>query len=94
VGPIALQDVEAIAYYMDFLADRSAFPVVPVDREILVLAAQLRAVPRIGLADAIHVATAIQKGCTFVVTDDRAIRLPPDIEKRAWTGSQGGRTGP
>ncbi len=86
VRPIALQDADAISAYTAFLRDRPEFPVRAIDREILILAAQLRAVLKNGLADSIHVATAIQAGCAVFVTDDKGIRLPPDMAKCAWTG--------
>lgn len=52
----------------------------PVTREILLLAAGLRARHRLRTPDAIQVATAIQRGATLAVTNDEAWRTLPGIE--------------
>jgi len=45
--------------------------IVPVDADIAVLAARLRALHGLRLPDAIHAATAISSGCAALVTHDR-----------------------
>jgi predicted nucleic acid-binding protein len=52
----------------------------PVTREILLLAAGLRARHRLRTPDAIQVATAIQSGATLAITNDDAWRALPVIE--------------
>jgi len=52
----------------------------PVTREILLLAAGLRARHRLRTPDAIQVATAIQWGATLAITNDEAWRTLPMIE--------------
>jgi predicted nucleic acid-binding protein len=59
---------------------------VPVSRRILFQSAELRFVRRrdhgkkLKLPDAIHLATAIQRGCRYFVSADTGIRLPAGIE--------------
>jgi uncharacterized protein len=52
----------------------------PITREILLLAAGLRARHRLRTHDAIQVATAIQRGATLAITNDDAWRALPVIE--------------
>ncbi len=45
--------------------------IVPVDAELAMLAARLRAAHGLRLPDAIHAATAICAGCAALLTHDR-----------------------
>ena len=59
---------------------------IPVSRPVLTLAAELRADEGLALADAIHIATAIDQGCSsFVTAADETLahhRRPSDRHKR------------
>jgi predicted nucleic acid-binding protein len=48
-----------------------AWQIVPVDAELAILAARLRAAHRLRFPDAIHAATAITAGCVALVAYDR-----------------------
>jgi predicted nucleic acid-binding protein len=58
-----------VAKYEELLAPDGPIGMVPVDRPILRSAAELRGPMRMKLADAIHVATALQCACDFVLTN-------------------------
>jgi predicted nucleic acid-binding protein len=75
VGPLQDGDEELAGHYHDIVSSDDGLDVAPVDRNVLIEAAMLRSFSRtLKLPDAIHVATARLRGCSFVVSDDR--RLP------------------
>lgn len=74
VRPFANENTPLIKTYMRFLESRSNFPVIPVSRDILISAAQLRVEARLKLPDAIHAATARISDCTVFLTCDRRIK--------------------
>lgn len=47
-----------------------------VTRAIVVTAARLRGNSNLGLIDALHLATALEAGCTVFITNDAALRHP------------------
>lgn len=54
--------------------------VVPIERQILVRAAELRAAtPSLKTPDAIHLATALETGCEVFLTNDSRLKSP-DLE--------------
>lgn len=79
--PLALGAVDLIERYEALLAPDSLIRTVPVDRPVLRIAAELQGKLRIKLADAIHVATAKQCACDFVLTNDERLgnRLGTEI---------------
>ena len=78
--PFELGAIDLVATYEELLAPDSLVRVIPIDRPILPSAAELCGRMRIKLADAIHVATALQSTCEFMVTNDeqfgRRIQTP------------------
>lgn len=64
--------------YMQILTPRLGLEVAPVDRDILIAAAQYRAAhSALKLPDAIHLATGHARACTAFVTNDKQLgRLP------------------
>lgn len=64
-----------------FLAAIGEGPIAvhPLSRAILLRSAEIRAVHGGRLADALHVATAIEAGCEPFVSEDRGIRPPPGL---------------
>jgi predicted nucleic acid-binding protein len=84
VAPIASNKLELISLYMEFLTNRPHFQVLPIDRWVLMTAAELRATARSTLADSIHVATALKAGATNIITNDKKIRLPKGVSKLGW----------
>ena len=53
--------------------DDGFFQVLNHDRSTLELSATIRAMQRLKMIDAVHVATAIQHGCDYIVTADEQI---------------------
>ena len=62
--------------YLDLLVF-SAVNLVPVTRDILIRTADLRKITPLKLPDAIHVETAVQSKCRFLVTGDAAFKKLP-----------------
>jgi len=75
VKPLELGRAEIADAYRSFLKDHRFLTIGPVTREILVEAARLRALSRIKLPDAIHAATALQKGCSSFLTNDDRLKI-------------------
>jgi predicted nucleic acid-binding protein len=61
------------------ISPSEALLVIPVSRQILKDAAQLRAFFKNKLPDTIHLITALTSGCTYFVTNDDRIKFPPQI---------------
>src|SRR6185295_6231339 len=62
VKPLQMGRADVVQTYQAFLQESRFFSVVPISRELLAEAARLRAISRIKLPDAIHAATALQRG--------------------------------
>jgi predicted nucleic acid-binding protein len=73
VAPFKSNDPHLEASYRTLLADREIFELIPVTRDILVMAARIRARMTLELSDAIHAATATAEGCEFMLTFDRRL---------------------
>lgn len=86
--PLRLGQLELASFYKDFISSRGVVDVVPVTRAILIASAEARArYSAIELPDAIHLVTAMDRGCAAILSDDRrrpsqgglpVIRLGPD----------------
>jgi predicted nucleic acid-binding protein len=76
VKPLELGRAEIAQAYLDLLQDRRSLSVVAISRALLIEAAQLRALYRIKLPDAIHAVTALQKGCSSFLTNDSRLKIP------------------
>ena len=66
--------------YEQALQDSPSLRVAPVTREVLIAAAGLRGAHRIGLADAIHLATAIAEECTVFLTNDSRLAAVSQLQ--------------
>jgi predicted nucleic acid-binding protein len=84
IDPLARGDTELAANYEKLLSGDTAVVLVPIDREILIFAAHIRAIDRLKLADAIHIATARVAGATIFLTADRRFKVPPGIGLINW----------
>lgn len=84
VKPFANRNVMVVEAYLLFLNGRHNFPVLPIDRHILTVAARLRTELGVKLPDAIHIATAQSAACTVFLTNDRGIRLPEGMKLNLW----------
>ena len=80
VKPLQLARRDVADEYELLLDHFPNLELAPVTREILLLAAELRARHRLRNPDAIQVATAIQWGATLAITNDDAWRTLPVIE--------------
>ena len=75
--------------YLDLLVWSGLISLVPVSRDILIQTADLRAVARLKLPDAIHIVSAIQGKCSHVVSDDSDFDKLPQGMKRVKSDEQG-----
>jgi predicted nucleic acid-binding protein len=71
--PYAVGDGKLIEQYEALLATSSPIQVAPIDALILRRAARVRGTLRLKLADAIHVATAMETGCTRLLSNDHRV---------------------
>jgi predicted nucleic acid-binding protein len=79
VQPFKLADSKRIEGYERFLTE-SSIQLMPISRQILKEAAQLRSIKRIKTPDAIHASTAINYGCTIFFTNDRGFQNTPGLQ--------------
>jgi predicted nucleic acid-binding protein len=84
IKPFADKNADAIEAYLLFLNGRRNLPVVPINRNILTVAARLRTELGVKLPDAIHIATADAAKCGVFLTNDRGIRLPEGMKLKLW----------
>lgn len=69
--------------YLELLIDRPSIQLAPVSRDILIAAADLHRTTGQKLPDAIHLATAIDRDCAFLVSRDRHLdKTPPGGPRR------------
>lgn len=79
VRPKALGREDACSEYLALLCSYPNLEVVPLTVEVAVRCANIRAKhPAIRTPDAIHLATAAERGAKFFLTSDS--RLPPEVE--------------
>ena len=72
VGPIKRDDLGSRSRYDRYLAE---FVQLPIDRQVFIDAAELRARHGLKTPDALHLAAALSGGCTALWTNDQ--RLAP-----------------
>lgn len=80
VKPFELGRSDVVETYLDLLRSRGALTIAPISREILVAAAEARAAHGLKLPDAVHVATALNTQCAFMITNDRALANVPFVQ--------------
>ena len=73
-GPLRAENELLTAQYREALTRSLGWQVMPLDVDVAVEAARIRAAYRLRLPDAIQVATAIRAGAAALVTHDRALR--------------------
>ncbi|MBF2090300.1 MAG: type II toxin-antitoxin system VapC family toxin [Synechococcales cyanobacterium K44_A2020_017] len=74
VKPYRDQDLAQQARYKKAIANRQNFFIVPILRDLLIDAAEVRANTQLKLPDAIHAATALRTDCTTFITNDRQLK--------------------
>ena len=84
IKPIADKNADAVEAYLLFVNGRRNLPVVPINRNILTVAARLRTALGVRLPDAIHVATADAAKCGVFLINDCRMRLPKEMKLKLW----------
>ena len=80
VKPFTDDNVALINVYEALFAGGTQLEVLPVSRTVLRQAALHRAATRNKLPDAIHIATAIEASCPFILSEDSRLRMPAILE--------------
>lgn len=79
VKPFKNQDLAQQKTYKQFISNSQNLTVIPVSRQVLIEAAQLRASINIKLPDAIHAATALLTQCSTFLTNDQRFQNVPGL---------------
>ena len=79
--PLAVGDEVLANAYRRLLTPRATFVVAALDRTTILRAAEVRAALKLALPDALHVATAVEAGCTAFLTEDARMRTPDHLRK-------------
>lgn len=64
--------------YLSLIVDNPAVLLIPVSRSLLIETAEMRASARYKLPDAIHVVTALNQNCRFMISRDAHMSQLPD----------------
>lgn len=80
IKPMMDNNADLQKVYKETLRSSEGFSVMPINRQILIEAARLRAESEtLRLPDAIHLATASVHHCTFFLTYDKRLGTLPDF---------------
>ncbi len=79
VKPFQNQNLAQQTTYKQLISNSQNLTVIPVSRQILIEAAQLRASINIKLPDAIHATTALLAQCSTFLTNDRRFQSVPNL---------------
>lgn len=85
VKPLADANAKAVEAYNLLFSESGSLNARAVSRTVLTSAAALRAATRLKLPDAIHLATAIEAGCSAFITADGDFKGIGGIVVRNWT---------
>jgi predicted nucleic acid-binding protein len=80
VHPLRSGNVALANQYRDIILDQENLITLPVSAEIADVAAQLRATQNLRTPDAIQIATAIQAGATFFLTNDARLAAVQNLD--------------
>ena len=80
VKPFKEQRSDLAKVYRQALSPRPYLNIAPIDDNILMFAAHLRAKIGLKFPDAIHAATAVTQQCTTILTNDDGFKRVPSIE--------------
>jgi predicted nucleic acid-binding protein len=84
VRPFRERDGAAIAIMLDFLNGRRTLPLVPLSRDVMIMAAKIRAETTAKLPDAIHLACALDAGCTVFISADKRLPMIGDLRRASF----------
>ncbi len=80
VKPKMNHNKELEDFYIQMIFYNSLVESIPINRDILVKSSEVRAKYGIKHFDAIHIATAIQSGCSSIVTNDKQFKSIEEID--------------
>ena len=80
VLPFRQNDTQLVAQYRQLIEDSGAFDLLATNRETYIRASLYRAQFRMKTPDAVHMASAVEAGCTVFVTADRGMKGPKGME--------------
>jgi predicted nucleic acid-binding protein len=80
VVPFRSNNTEFVNIYRQFIEDSGAFNLIPTTREAYIRASLFRAQMRLKMADAIHVATAVECGSDIFVSNDTGLKVPKGMK--------------
>jgi predicted nucleic acid-binding protein len=80
VHPLRSGNLELAEQYRDIVLDQENLDTMPVSVEIAEVAAQLRATQNLRTPDAIQIATAMQGGATFFLTNDARLATISNLD--------------
>lgn len=80
VHPLRANNHNLAQQYRDILFDQQYLEIVPVSVAIAEQAAQLRATYNLRTPDSLQLATALQEGATFFLTNDNGVARIPNLE--------------
>lgn len=80
VKPFEMERNDLVAAYRAALSPSQYLHIAPLREEILVDAARLRAKHKFKLPDALHIATAMEEGCTAMLTNDAQFRKVATVQ--------------
>jgi predicted nucleic acid-binding protein len=81
VAPWRLGDSALADIYLSLFDRPDLIEAIPVTRDVLLQAARLRSASALRLPDAIHVATASIAACSAMVSSDKRLKLPANMER-------------
>jgi predicted nucleic acid-binding protein len=76
VMPFRLNNTEVVNIYRQLIEDSGAFNLLPTKRETYIRASLIRAQMGLKMADAIHMATAMECGCEVFVSNNAGLKVP------------------
>jgi predicted nucleic acid-binding protein len=80
VIPFKQNRQDLVQVYRKTFLSRSYLNVSPINNDILIFAANVRAQTNLKLPDAIHAATALTQHCTAMLTNDAGFNRVPNID--------------
>ena len=80
VRPFRHNDTRVIAQYRELIEASGAFSLLATQRETYIRASLYRAQFQMKTPDAVHMASAVECGCTLFVTADWGVKGPRGME--------------
>jgi predicted nucleic acid-binding protein len=84
VGPIRNGDTHALETFLSFFQAKASFLVLPISRDVVIRAAEIRARTGAKFPDAIHVASALVAQCSVFLSADKRLQMPKSMRRIAF----------